>query len=287
MKKLILFSLLLVFASASFSQTKFPSGVIVGPTATPMKATVTKILSNGTNIGFYSGSTLLNPLSGDTVSAGAVLVMKADSSYRKPGSYTSRYDFKNEYTPSPLLKVMKDYGSVVKLLPIACEVGNSGASGALSDGIVYYLLTKVTDTITITSLAFTNATPGVYTGDNYNGVGIYAISGNTATLVRSSTNNLTLWTGASNTNIVVPLSSPIVLNPGFYFLASLYNHNGQTTAPSVHGVAMPSWAQYGFALPNSTYFMGYSSATQTALPATVTLSTQIYPTTPIPCLLGR
>lgn len=128
---------------------------------------------------------------------------------------------------------------------------------------------------TITGTWWLQQTKGVYTGDNYNGIGLYAISGTNLTLVASTTNDANCWaTPAANSMNSKAFSIPYNAAAGVYYIGWLYNQSAQTTAPTIQ--AKPNTVNFSFSNNTPFYtinmFLGYSVASQSTLPASLTLS---------------
>lgn len=276
MKKLILiacFAITLVAAQAQVS-SKFYTGISVGAKSVADKVTITKITGTGSKVSFYSGSTLLNPVSADTVSASSILLLKSDSAYRKSGSYTSRYDFKYESTLS-VRNMLNAAGSNITVTPVAAEFGGSNTTPALVDGTIYYNMVVVTDSTRLTSFQYSLQTSGVFTGDNNSVIGIYSFSAPTFTKIGNTATDAAgaKWKVGIGLSSTTNLVTPVWLAPGKYAIMYLYNSSAQTTAPSVYGISLPYIFILGTALPSSFYPFGVSNAaTYTDLPASIAAS---------------
>jgi hypothetical protein len=195
-------------------------------------------------------------------------VAKSDSIYQKPGSYVPQYQFKHD-VGNEEKNMLNKVGAVIKLAPAILGMGITSTTTMVS-GTLYYELCYNSDTITISTLTYGLTTNGSFTGANYNGMGIYSVSGTTFTLLRSTTNNEATWKIGTAVSAVINLTSPITLPPGKYVIMALYNQSAQTTAPIMYGLAGGYQLNIVSRLPNSTYFNAYSAAaTYTALPATI------------------
>lgn len=125
---------------------------------------------------------------------------------------------------------------------------------------------------TITGVKWAQATQGDYTANNYNGWGLYSISGGTITLVASTTDDGNIWKATANTVQTKAFSSAYVAAEGVYFLAALYCRSAQVTAPAISGLpttALTSTLTLDFA---NSVKLGGTLASQTALPATQAMS---------------
>jgi hypothetical protein len=124
---------------------------------------------------------------------------------------------------------------------------------------------------TITGVKFYQMTAGSYTADQTNQVGLYSYSGGTLTLVASSANNGSLWTGTANTYITAAFSTPYVAAAGQYFVGFVYNSSAQTVAPAIRTAGSLDNANLQtMDFTNSAKL--YGRATGNALPSTVTMS---------------
>ena len=120
---------------------------------------------------------------------------------------------------------------------------------------------------TLTGVKWLQAAQGSYTGDNYNGFGLYSYSGGTLTLVASSTNDSEIWKGTANTTQTKAFSTPYAAAAGVYYVAWLYCQSAQTTQPTIYAKSVnPS--QLSELLTNSAKFYGFVSSA-TSLPASI------------------
>lgn len=122
-------------------------------------------------------------------------------------------------------------------------------------------------TLTLTGVKIHCPNTGNYTGNNYNGVGLYTYSGGTLTLVASTTNDANFWKPTANIVTAKPFSSPYSASAGMYYLGALYCQSAQTTAPTLLNVSMGSTTTASLDFTNSTKIFGTVSAL-TSLPAT-------------------
>jgi hypothetical protein len=148
---------------------------------------------------------------------------------------------------------------------LTTTTGRSAADNRIDFYVVYVPIAQ-----TITGVKWIQQTQGVYTGDNYNGWGLYSYSGGTLTLVASSTNDSEIWKGAGNSAQTKAFSSPYSAAAGVYFVAWLYCQSAQTTAPTIAAKATLQAGSDGF-LTNSAKISSSLSA-QTSLPASTAAS---------------
>jgi len=173
-----------------------------------------------------------------------------------------------------LLKAYQDLGSTFKSYPLTMPQGITGitTNSTLNDGSARFTIVYVPLGATITGVKWYQTTQGVYTADNYNGVGLYTYSAGTLTLVASSTNDGDIWKAASNTWATKAFSSTYVATAGIYVICALYNSSAQTTAPAIGAAAAASNnAVMSNDFTNSAKISS-SLAAQTSLPASTAMS---------------
>ena len=143
----------------------------------------------------------------------------------------------------------------------------------LSDGFAYYYAIYIRNTTTITGVKFFLATQGAFTGDNYNGVGLFSYSGGTLTLVASSTDDGgALWKQTGGAVQLKAFSSTYSAAPGIYYVSFVYNQSSATTAPSLSGATnMVALGVSAMDFTNSAG-IGMVKGPTTAFPATIAAS---------------
>lgn len=163
-------------------------------------------------------------------------------------------------------------GSTIKATGIALPLMTlANGNSTLISGSPRWISVYLQDDETLTGVKVPLTASGVYTGSNYNGVALYSVSGATATLVASSTNNSTLWT-ASPALLSVPFSSTYTATKGLYYVALFYSQSAQTTAPGISvGPNFSSSIFSGMDFTNGNVLIGTSS--ETTVPSTKTLTT--------------
>ena len=227
MKNVILLAAILVITFTASAQTLAPKGLKVGKT--PDAIIVTKITSDGQNIKFYAGNQLLSPEDPDTIDFESVGVLRKDSVSAYNGSYTTRYDFKNEYTNHDLVKGLNEIGYGIKYLPFAGFAMGSG--NTLVDGRQYFTSYRITDTTLLTGVKFSTTQQGSYTPDNTNSIALYKWNQTSWDKVAETANEGTLWSAVAGSVSAKTFTTPYVATPGWYYIALLYNSSAQTTAP--------------------------------------------------------
>jgi hypothetical protein len=168
------------------------------------------------------------------------------------------------------LWAFQQLGSSVKAAPVGLStytVINNGS--ALADQTLYLTAIKIPAAVTLTGFNIWINTAGSYTGNNYDGIGLYSYSGGTCTLVASSTNSATLWTAAQG-KLQIPFSSTYAASPGVYFLGVLYCRSAETTAPKVYA-SVPSTVTETLDFTNSAKLYGQLTG-KTSLPSSFAMS---------------
>lgn len=149
----------------------------------------------------------------------------------------------------------------------------TGNAGGLSDGTLGFIVVPIDTDCTITGVMWAQNAQGVYTADNYNGIGLYSYSAGTLTKIAESTDDGNIWKGSTATLQTKNFSSPVAVTAGLYFVAFLYNSSAQTTSPSIAGQSSNAFIAAVFSLDftNSAKLRG-SVSSQTTLPATQAMS---------------
>jgi hypothetical protein len=151
--------------------------------------------------------------------------------------------------------------------PFFAVMTNTG----LVDGSVRMFALELEKDTTLTGITFFQSVQGVFTADNNNKVGLYSVSGTTATLVASSANNANVFKGTSDSRVSENFTTPYAATAGLYYVVALWNTSANTTTPALFSVT-GNTAQQFMGLTNDLS-LAYSVASQTDLPATVDLST--------------
>lgn len=163
-------------------------------------------------------------------------------------------------------------GSSIKATVLGLPIHQSTLASTLTSQQGRYVYIPIPLGATITGVKFFQTTQGVYTANNYNGIGLYTISAGTLTLVASSTNDGNIWKGTSNTWQTKAFTTPYVATAGVYFLGMLYSSSAQTTAPVVLSHSnMINNAFLTMDFANSVKLVGAVTG-QTALPSSLASS---------------
>jgi len=134
-----------------------------------------------------------------------------------------------------LLDAYQDLGSTFKSYPLTMPQGITSitTNSSLSATSARFVIIYIPLSATITGVKWYHVTQGVYTANNYNGVGLYTYSAGNLTLVASSTNDGDIWKAAANTWQTKAFTSPYVATAGIHVISALYCSSAQTTAPSI------------------------------------------------------
>ncbi len=185
-------------------------------------------------------------------------------------SSTDWNTFNNKMSDDATVLGYQGLGSVIKGFPLGINLTAAGSSTAMTDSRLWLIPVYLPVSQTLTGVKWHQVTQGNYTADNYNGIGLYTISAGVATLVASSTNDGNIWKGTASTWQSKAFSSPYAATKGTYYIGALYNSSAQTTAPSAVSVAITTAAIQTFDFTSGRLYTYL--ATQTSLPASVTLS---------------
>jgi len=151
------------------------------------------------------------------------------------------------------------------------QITGAGVYNTLYDRQIDFVSIYVSSATTLTGVKWVQQQQGNYTGDQYNGWGLFSYSGGTMTLVASTTNNSEIWKGAAASSQSVAFSTPYSATEGVYYLAALYNQSAQTTAPQILAKTS-SASNTAPILTNSAKFAGYTLSNN-SLPASLAIST--------------
>lgn len=178
------------------------------------------------------------------------------------------------YANNWLLEAYQDLGSAFKSYPLTIPQGITAitTNSGLTDGSARFVIIYVPLGATITGVKWYQTTQGVYTADNYNGVGLYSYSSGSLTLVASSTDDGDIWKAASNTWATKAFSSTYVATAGIFVIGALYNSSAQTTAPAIGAAAAASNNAVMTNDFTNSAKISSSLGAQTTLPASTAMS---------------
>jgi hypothetical protein len=185
-------------------------------------------------------------------------------------SSTDWNTFNNKIGSDATLLGYNGLGSPIKAYPLGINLTAVGGSLAFTDARLWLIPVYVGANSTITGVKWYQVTQGAYTGDNYNGVGLYSISGGTLTLVASSTDDPNIWkTAASASWGSKAFSTSPTINRGTYYIGALANVTATITS-AVGAVTIGAATLTGFDFTSSRMYC-YLAA-QATLPASIALS---------------
>lgn len=178
------------------------------------------------------------------------------------------------YLANNNLNILSALGSTIKATTFGFDYGQwatLNTAGAMLSGRLQLVPFYLTQATTLTGVKIVCPTAGNYTGNNYNGVGLYTYSGGTLTLVASTTNDANFWKPTANTLTAKPFSATYSASVGLHYLGLLYSSSAQTTAPSLPVVNIFTSPYGTLDFTNSAKIYG-SINSQTSLPASQLMS---------------
>lgn len=158
----------------------------------------------------------------------------------------------------------------------------TGATRLMASGTAYGSMILVTYPCTLTGVYWIQGVAGVYTANNYNGLGLYKLTDtSTYTLVASSSNDGNTWKSASGTQASASFTSQYSADIGIYMVLGAYNSSAQTTGPVLAGcrktTANPAGDISFYYGTNTLLSTGALRVSTTTLPSTITTLTNTYP----------
>lgn len=152
---------------------------------------------------------------------------------------------------NPVINIMQGLGHNILFSGMNVGQNQLTTNMAHADSSQYMIAVFVDRPVTLTGVGFVIVTPGDYTSDNYNGIGLYSITVGTGdlNLVASSTDDGNIWKAAIG-YVTKAFTTPYVAPRGVYYISALYNQSAQVTAPVLAaGASMASanYTGYGFA----------------------------------------
>jgi len=236
------------------------------------------------NTGFFgggggstSGVTNVSATTPLTSSGGATPDISITQSSSSVNGFLSSNDwttFNNKPSNTDIILGYQGLGSTIKANPIGINLSLSIATVTiLVDARLVLTPVYLSAPATITGVRWYQTAIGSYTADNYNGVGLYSVSGGTITLIASSTNDGAIWqtfgtNSWGNKAFSSPLSNQVA---GTYFIGALWNASATTTAPSIATITSSSASIQAFDFTGGR--LSTLLTAQTTLPTPLTLST--------------
>lgn len=165
----------------------------------------------------------------------------ADSTGNAQGNYVTRKALNDsivsKITPSlavsSFLTELQAIGLDAKLLPIGAGQPMS-TNKTLIDGTANWQAFYLPSATVITGVKWLHRTGGSYTADEYNGIGLYSVSGTNYTKVAETTNNGDIWKSSGYALETAAFSTPYSAVPGMYYVAFVWNASATSTAPSIY-----------------------------------------------------
>jgi hypothetical protein len=128
---------------------------------------------------------------------------------------------------------------------------------AMEDAKVFVAAIWIPHSMTITGVGFIPRTPGDFTGDNENKIGLYSHSAGTLTKVAESANDQTIWKATTQVLKQVPFTSPYAATgEGLFFVAGLCNYSAVVTPPTIYGADTAAWGTKSLGFTNSQLLFG-------------------------------
>lgn len=169
-------------------------------------------------------------------------------------------------------------GSEIRDQPIGSHVLeiNSSSGWVFSDSQLVVMPVRVRKGGSRRGVAFFQGTSGVFTGDQYNGVGLYSYddTNGLCTKITETADNQAIWKGTAFTLQKAAFPAPVTVDADtIYVIVALCNFSASTTIPAI-GVtpALGNTALATIDFTNSFKISGAISGTNNTLPATFNMS---------------
>jgi hypothetical protein len=221
--------------------------------------------ASGTYVTSVTGTSPISSTGGTTP---AISISQATSS---TSGYVSASDFSN-ISEGPVLAGLQLLGSSFKGITLTIPDFKCNTSGTLTSGTLYLVPVYIPVSTTITGIKFQQITQGVYTANNYNGVGLYSVSSGTLTLQASSTNDGNIWKGTAAAWQTKAFSSTYSASAGVYYIGFIYSSSAQTTAPIISSSTNTTGTNSMLLDLTNSNKLSASIATQTSLPSPQAMS---------------
>lgn len=115
---------------------------------------------------------------------------------------------------------------------------------------------------TVSSIGYVLGTAGVFTGNNFNGFGLYSLSGTTITNIGLTANDPTIFKAAATFQQSAALTSPVTVTAGIYYIGVLWCSSATTTTPTLAGqLTSGSPADFAFLTSPTKYVTVYKNPT--------------------------
>jgi len=223
------------------------------------------------NHGYFTDITVTNPLrarirsdsilwaEGDTTRG----VKLADSTGISQGNYITRLSYINDPTNQEFVKNARELGSVYKYFPLRCDY-TFNLHGAISGTRAIFTHYYIPQKDTITGVKYSLYTAGDYNQKDFNGIALYSESGGNLTQVAISANDSVFLCITANTLGTIDFTSPVVVDPGSYYVLLLYNYNSYVAHPDIYSCgANLNTVLINNQFPNSNRLSAYKDAITT------------------------
>ena len=137
-------------------------------------------------------------------------------------SHTHKEDF---------LKAMTLLGGDAIAYPVSSSYTENHAT--LLDNFTILSAVYINTSQVVTGIKVMSFTQGNFTADNFNGAGLYSLSGTVITKVAESANDANYFKAAPGSVVTIPFTSPYSATAGIYFIAYLHNRSAVVAAPEL------------------------------------------------------
>ena len=165
-----------------------------------------------------------------------------------------------------------DLGSAIKGYPLGINLTAANTSTGFTNQRLWLAPVYVPADSVITGVRWLQIVLGNYTANNYNGVGLYTVSGGTINIAVSSSNNGNIWkTFTANTWGSQSFDAPYSASKGSYFIGAVLNASATVTTPTVGNATSAAATVQSFDFTGGRLYN--ILATQLTMPTSVALST--------------
>lgn len=145
----------------------------------------------------------------------------------------------NTITISNVDDIIRSYqleGSSVIAQPVGYNIALISQSSGIGSGEIRGNAVYIGKAATLTGVKMFTVTAGIYTANNFNGLGLYSYSNGVCTLVATSGNLPNFWKGTPGALMTIPFTAPYAATPGLYFIGLQYSSSTETKAPRLGGI---------------------------------------------------
>jgi hypothetical protein len=177
-----------------------------------------------------------------------------------------------------IIEAIQMAGSEIRDQPIGSHVLeiNSSSGHTFADGQLVVMPVRVRKGGSRRGVAFFQGTQGNFTGDQYNGVGLYSYddTNGLCTKITETADNQAIWKGTAFTIQKAAFPAPVTVDSDkIYVIIAVCNLSAQVTLPAI-GVtpALGNTALATIDFTNSFKISGTVAGTNNTLPATINMS---------------